>query len=219
MVSYVYPGSPAAEGGLEPGMLLLRLHVEDQPQPLEVRVENLDRGTLPWEDLDQVSELYYERLQPPWPPAENAFTRALTGLGFGTPYEAEIVDGEQVIRRAFTVRRRPPHYAAAARHKSEALGLTVRNLTVEVRRYFQLAPEAPGVIVSRIEPGGKASVAGLKPFEIVLQVNGTPVPDVEAFAAAVGDATELRLQVKRMARTRIVKIRHRGLPAAPEPAP
>jgi len=102
----------------------------------------------------------------------------------------------------------PTHYESAGRHKAAALGLTVRDLTYEVRRYFQKAEGEPGIIVSKVEPGSKASVAGIKPYEIVTHVNARPVADVKAFAKAVATAGgELRLSVKRMMQGRVVKMR------------
>ena len=210
LVSYVYPGSPAAAAGVEPGMVLLRLHVEGYPKPLDVSLRDPDRfggEGFPWDRLDQVPEQYYDRIPKPWPDAENEFTRALTDLGFGKAYEAEFVQGGQVVRKPFKVVLAPPHYAAAPKCKSDDVGLTVRDLTYEVRRYFQRAEDEPGVIVSKIEPGSKASVAGLKPYEIVTHVNDQPVMTADDFGKLIEGQTELRLSVKRMTLGRQVKIR------------
>jgi len=208
IVSYVYPDSPAAKAGLAAGIILLRLRAEGQVEPLEVQLEDhYDRGPFPWDRMDEMPEVYYDRIPPPWQSAENSFTRALTDLGFDRRYEAEFFIDDRIVTKTFEVTPMPTHYESAARHKAAALGLTVRNLTYEARRYFQKAEGEPGIIVSRVEPGSKASVAGIKPYEIVTHVNGRPVADVEAFAKAVGAAgDELRLSVKRMTRGRVVKI-------------
>ena len=208
IVSYVYPDSPAAKGGVEAGVILLRLRAEGQVEPLEVQLEDhYDREPFPWDRLDEMPEMYYDRVPPPWQSAENSFTRALTDLGFGRRYDAEFFIDGRIVARQFEVTPMPTHYEAAARHKEPALGLTVRDLTYEVRRYFQKAEGEPGVIVSRVEPGSKASVAGIKPYEIVTHVNGRPVTDAEGFAKAVADAgDELRLSVKRMMQGRVVKM-------------
>jgi len=208
IVSYVYPDSPAAKAGLAAGIILLRLRAEGQVEPLEVQLEDhYDRGPFPWDRMDEMPEVYYDRIPPPWQSAENSFTRALTDLGFGRRYEAEFFIDGRIVTKTFEVTPMPTHYESAALHKAAALGLTVRDLTYEARRYFQKAEGEPGIIVSRVEPGSKASVAGIKPYEIVTHVNGRPVADVEAFAKAVGAAgDELRLSVKRMTRGRVGKI-------------
>jgi serine protease Do len=208
IVSYVYPDSPAAKAGVAAGVILLRLRAEGQVEPLEVQLEDhYDRGPFPWDQMDEVPETYYERIPPPWQSAENSFTRALTDLGFGRRYQAEFFIDGRIVTKRFEVTPMPTHYESAGRHKAAALGLTVRDLTYEVRRYFQKAEGEPGIIVSRVEPGSKASVAGIKPYEIVTHVNARPVADVKEFAKAVATAGgELRLSVKRMMQGRVVKM-------------
>jgi serine protease Do len=91
------------------------------------------------------------------------------------------------------------------------MGITVRNLTYELRRYFQKTEDQPGVIVSKLEPGGKASVAGIKPFEIVTHINGQPVKSVDDFKKLTSGPGELKMSINRMTKGRQVKI---TLPAA-----
>ncbi len=217
LVSYVYPGSPADKTGIKAGFVLLRIHAEDQPKPIDVRVQpsGFTGGAFPWERLDEVPEQYYDRIPTPWPSRENLLTRALTDLGFGKKYQAEFFSDGKIVRKDLEVLASPPHYDTAKRCKSAPLGLTVRNLTYELQRYFQKKPEDAGVIISKIEPGSKASVSKLKPYEIITHVNGKEVANVEEFEKLVADQDELQLLVKRMTRGRTVKIK---LPSPTEPA-
>ena len=208
LVTYVYANSPAARAGIEPGHIVLRLLVADQPQPVDVQIAPYgfaDRA-FPWDRLDEVPDQAYERIPRPWPPVENQLTRALTDLGFGTRFTAEFFDDGKVIRKELVVEQSPPHFDAAAKFKAEALGLTVRDLTYEVRRYFQRAEDEPGVVISRVDPGSKASVAGLKPFEVITHVNDEAVADVKTFQKLVANGGDLRLAVKRMNKGRIVRM-------------
>lgn len=212
LVSYVYPGSPADKAGIKVGHILLRLHVKDRPKPIEVRLDQYGFGDspFPWDRYDMMPEQYYDRIPQPWPPAENAFTRALTDLGFGKNYEAEFFADGKAFRKEFTVVASPTHYNSAKRHKDKKLGLTVADLTYEVRRYFQKKPGEPGLILAKIEPGSKASVSGLKPYEIITHVNDKPVRNVADFKKLIAGQSELRLAVKRMTRGRVVKIKMAG---------
>lgn len=209
LVSYVYPESPAAKAGVQVGDILLRLHIQGQPKPLEVEIEPGMEGYFQqfWANLDRVPEQYFDQLPQPWGSAETTLTRALTDVGFGTKFTAELVRDGKVTSKDFTVEQGPAHYDAAKRFKSEAAGVTVRNLTYEVRRYFQLKEGDPGVIVSKIERGGKCAVAGLKPFEIVTAINDSPITSVSDFEKAVKEGGELRLSVKRLTEGRIVKVK------------
>lgn len=209
LVTYVYPDSPAGKAGVEAGWVLLRLRVPGQIKPLDVKIDDSqfgDIGGFPWDKLDDVPAQFLDQMPTPWPPAENAFTRALTDLGFGTTYTAEFFHDGKVVAKDFEVVHGPRHYDSATRYKAEALGLTVRDLTYEVRRFFQSTPEDPGVIVSKVEPGGKAAVAGIQPYEVITHVNNQPVLTVKDFQTQIASQGELRLSVKRRTLGRIVKI-------------
>ena len=62
--------------------------------------------------------------------------------------------------------------------------------------------------MSAITPGSKASVAGIKPYELVTKVNDAPVATLDAFAEAVkASPDEVRLTVNRIGKDRIVKMK------------
>lgn len=210
IVSYVYPDSPASKAGIESGDIVLRLNIQGQPKPTEVQIEGSPfEGMMGqfWSQLGQIPEEYLDQIPTPWGSAENSVTRALTDVGFGTAFTIEVFRGGKVLTKEMAVERGPAHYASAARFKSEDAGVSVRELTYEVRRYFQLKNEDPGVIVSKVERGGKAAVAGLKPYEIITSINDTPIASVKDFESAIKLGGELRLSVKRMTEGRIVKLR------------
>jgi len=209
LITFVHPESPAAKAGIKPGVILLRLRSALQPLPIEVQLEeDFARAQgFPWERLDEIRDQFFERIPTPWPPAETAFTRSLTDLGFGTKYTAEFVDDGRLVTKEFTVEPGPAHYEAAMRFKSESLGITVRNLTYDVRRYIQRAASEPGVVVSRIEPGSRASVAGVKPYELVTHVDEQPVNSVADFEKLTSGNSDLKLTIKRMSKGRIVTIK------------
>ncbi|MGE5611501.1 MAG: PDZ domain-containing protein [Bacillota bacterium] len=217
LVTYVHPDSPAAQAGIEAGSILLRLYPEDQPKPLEVKLEDYyESENFPWDRFDEVPEQYFEQIPQPWPSADNSLNRVLTELGVGKKYAAEFFHHGQLIKREFQVAAGPTHYDSAPRYKAAALGVTVRDLTYEVRRHFQLKATDPGVIISKVEQGGKASTSGIKPFEIITHINNQPVMNVQEFQKFSENQTELRLSVKRMLKGRQIKI---SLPARKEGSP
>jgi len=213
LVAHVYPGSPADRAGIRPGAILLRLHVRDLPLPIDVRLA--DNGGYYHDDeyYDEYEDGYEddgyaEGWEPrPWAPAEDALTRALTDLGVGRAFTAELRIGPLTVRKPFKVEAGPAHFDSAPRHKSAELGLTVRDATYEVRHYYRLQAGDPGVIVSAVEPGSRAAVADIRTFEIITQVNGRAVASAAEFAGACEGQEELRLAVRRLARERQVKIR------------
>lgn len=218
IVTHVYADSPAAKAGITEGDVLLRLYVSGQPKPIEVSLAGtMDMSGMMenfWQYLDKVPDEYFDQLPRPWGNAETPLIRSLTDIGFGTTFEVESFRGGKVVKTPMKIEQGPAHYDSAKRYKDEPLGLTVRELTYEVRRYFRIKSGDPGVIVSKIEKGGKASVAGVKPYEIVTSINDQPVRDVadaeKAFKSLSAEGGELRLAVKRMTQGRIVKIRVDG---------
>lgn len=209
MVTYVHPGSPAAKAGITAGAVLLRLRVPGEPLPVEVQLEDdpMRGQPFPWERLDEVREQFFERLPTPWAPVENSFTRALTDLGFGRKFTLEYVVDGKLRQLDLEVTASPVHYESAPRFKAESVGITVRELTYDVRRYTQRKADEPGVVVSRIEAGSKASVAGIKPFEIITHINDQPVANLKEFEQRIGTPGELKLSIKRMAKGRIVTLK------------
>ncbi len=213
LVSFVYPNSPAAREGVEQGDILIRIVAEGWPEPIPVTMNGDFYGysrAFPWMQLDNMPVEFFDQVPPPWPLAENGLRATLTKLGFGRAFTLEVFSADEVIRKAFTVEQCPTHYNEAPQYKSDALGITVKDLTFEVRRYFQKTEEDPGVILSKVEPGSKAAIAGLKPFEIVTEVNGQAIHNAEQFEQQVVEKTELRLQVLRKDQSRLVRI---NLPA------
>jgi len=208
MVSYVYEGSPAAEAGIRQGDILIRIHSPDRPKPLEVSGSGLpnwmgDFGGMPAELRNR---FYSSMGGMPWPTVESPLAQMLTSLGFGSKYELEYVQDGKPLRHEFTVVAAPPHYGTAARFKSEQLGLTVRDLTFEVRRHFQLQADSPGVIVTDLEEGELATVAGIAMFEIVTRIDDEPFGTVEDFERLLKTSGEHRLSLRFKTKTRTVKI-------------
>ena len=211
IVGYVYPDSPASRAGLATGDILLRLHITGQPKPLDVSAgENIGFGAMMdqfWQQVDEIPEEYFDQLPKPWGSAESPVTKALTDVGFGTPFTADIFRDGKLISKKFVVEQGPLHFDAAARLKDAASGVSARDLTFEVRRYFQLTPTEPGVIVSKIEKGSRAAIAGIKPYEIIVSVDDQPIRTVAELEAAFAKGGELKLAIKRMTEGRTVKLK------------
>ncbi len=214
IVSFVYKDSPADKAGVKPGDIFLRFYVPGQVRPVDVTVYSKRDFEFPWAQLDRVADVYFEQLPRPWPSRSNSLTKVLTEVGFGQSVSAEFISDGKKRMIDFTLEMAPTDFSSADSYQNAASGLTVKDITYEVRQYFKMAEDAPGVVVAEIEPGSKASVAGIKPCEVITAVNGQPVSLARDFKAAVEPGGELALTVKRMSQSRVVKI---SLPQAEEP--
>ncbi len=208
VITHIYQGSPAERVGLEVGDVLIRLTVANQPDPMEIEAEEHRVPEFPWDQFPgiQVPVELLQHLPAPWPPRRNRLTEALTGIGPGKEADLSFArDGEEKTV-ALRLELGPEDYHSAELHKSESLGATVKGLTYEVRRFYRLTQDAPGVIVSKIETGGKAAVGGMRPYELVTHVNGQPVADLEGLREALAPGGVMELTVKYLAKTRLIKV-------------
>src|SRR5690606_31755763 len=64
----------------------------------------------------------------------------------------------------------PESIGPGAEGPIEALGLTVAELTPELRERFQLGDEASGVVVTGVSPDGAAGEKGLQPGDVIVEV-------------------------------------------------
>src|SRR5437870_7232727 len=71
--------------------------------------------------------------------------------------------------------------AQAGTGTAEDLGLTVQTLTPEIAENLGLDRSLKGVVVTQVDAGGPAADAGLRRGDVILEVNRTPVKDVDAY--------------------------------------
>lgn len=218
IVSLVYPGSPAEQAGVEPGWVLTRLLPSGQTLPSELSVEKSESymREFPWEQLDEIPAQYFDRLPAPWPTFNTPFRAQLTdSLGIGASFTAEFfVNGTRELK-ALTVAAAPAWFGNARTFNWKRAGIETADLTLDVREYLNLDAEAPGVVIKRIRQGGVAAQAGVKPYELIVKVEGQPVADVAAFEKAIEGKSNVKLTLSRMAKERVVSI----TPASEDPAP
>lgn len=213
LVSAVYAGSPARTMGLAVGDVLLRLEVKGQPYPLELKSTHAGR-----DERDR----YYGSGEddegpaaPSWKNRANFLTKVLDAIGAGkdvkvTYYDAD-AKGNKIVSKTFTVRRAPPDFDSARRWKNRKIGLTVKDLTYEIRTALSLSANAPGVVVARIEPGSPANVARIWSNEIITAADDKPVTSAKALCDAIASAKKakkdkVRLTILRLGRTRFADL-------------
>ncbi len=87
----------------------------------------------------------------------------------------------------------------------ETLGLGVQEVGAKARLTFNL-PDAPGVLVSVVQPGTSAQKAGLSQGDILTRIEGVATPDPDRFAeelekALKGRKKAIRLEIQRQKQT------------------
>ena len=86
---------------------------------------------------------------------------------------------------------RPPkeQVAKGGPETLEKLGLVVQNLTDDLAKQYGYEGLA-GVIVTQVEPGSIAELAGITPGALIMEVNRKPVENTKSFKQAIEDAAK-----------------------------
>lgn len=201
LVTEVYAPSPAARLGVKPGDVLLTISFAGAPDEI---------------DLTQPARMAADTMRRSgpagfrvWRPRRNYLTGILTMLGEGRPVRFRLCSGGKESALSYTIEKAPDDFDSAPQHENEALGLTVRPLTYEVRSVLRLRPDAPGVVVYDVVAGKKAAVAQISPYEIIAQVDGKPIQSIKQFEDALRAAAQrgrVELLVFILGQSRIVEI-------------
>ncbi|MEJ2724707.1 MAG: Do family serine endopeptidase [Deltaproteobacteria bacterium] len=95
------------------------------------------------------------------------------------------------------------------------LGLEIQELSPELRAHFALPKDEKGVLVSDVVEEGPAAKAGLKRGDIILTVEGNPVPSPEDYRNVLADYTpgdRLGLEVFYQGRVSAVSVEPSAFP-------
>src|SRR6185437_15356794 len=64
-------------------------------------------------------------------------------------------------------------------------GVTVQDLNSSLAQQLRLPPGTKGVVVTSVDPGSSADMAGVKRGDVILQVDRTPVQNVQDYSKAL----------------------------------
>lgn len=212
LVQHVYEGTPAAKAGIQPKDILLRVKAPDRQEPIELRPGYQRHGMMFSDFMDMPEEargMFMSQMPVPWPNRRNGLTELLTEIGEGHEVKVEYLRDGKIQSFTFMTAKSQPDFQAARKYKSKLLGLTVKELTHEVKRFYKREDDN-AVVVSKVEMGGRASVAGVWPFQFITHVNGEPVESYNDFIDTVKALQEgqgsVEMTLEYMGKTRLVKM-------------
>lgn len=183
LIAAVEDGSPAQAAGLKRGDVVLK-----------------------WGDteIESISDL----------PRAVAFTPA------GKTLEVEVWRDRAAKTLSVTTAAQPKEDAlasaeapkGASEQKVDDTGITLSNLTSDLRERFSVGEDAKGVLVVEVEPGSEADEKGLRPGDVILSVGLDPVSSAEELAGELDklredDITVVTLGLMRADRESFVALR------------
>lgn len=87
----------------------------------------------------------------------------------------------------------PP--SGGAEHKLDETGITLSNLTSDLRKRYSVKETTNGALVVEIEPGSEAEEKGLRPGDVILSVGLDPVSSVEELSVEIEKLREEEVTV------------------------
>ncbi len=163
LVADVTAGGPAAEGGIEPGDVILKFDGKDV------------------EEMRDLPRMVAD--------TEVGKTVRVTVFRKGKTQTLKVAVGlleEEITEAAAT----PPDSGSAAPPDDVelgGLGLKLRPLTEADRTQFGIPPEVSGVLVSEVATGGPAEEKGVRPGDVIVEVGQTPVTTPEEVSERVAE--------------------------------
>lgn len=201
LVTHVYENSPATRHGIAVGDILLSLRVSGMPGEIDLTLPDQFART-----EARIRQRVPARL---WRPQINYLVLLLTRLGEGREVVLSLLHEGAEKAVVLKIEMAPPNFDTAERFADPSLDFTIRDMTYEVRSILKLSPDAPGVVVSDVTPGGKAELAQIQPYEIITHVNDIPVGSVKEFEELVRASQSrgrLEFIVARLGVSRIVEV-------------
>lgn len=113
------------------------------------------------------------------------FTKLVRESPLNEPLPITLIRDGQPMEIRLTLLPRPKSGREAQETEDTVFGLTVRELTTDVRIALNLTEEIGGVIVRRVRSGSPAAIGGLRPGFVILAIGGRPTTSLETFTAAV----------------------------------
>lgn len=113
------------------------------------------------------------------------FTKLVRDTGTGKEVAVTILRDGKPLELKTTLAARPKSARDAGEHLDEALGLTVREITTDLRILLNLAEDVKGVIVRRVRSGSVANLAGIRPGVIIMSLGDFPTGNIEEYKAAI----------------------------------
>lgn len=118
------------------------------------------------------------------------FTQLVRETGAGKTAPVKVLRKGETIDLSVTLAERPRSAGDAEEYEDNVFGLTVRELTRDVRIRLNLSEEVQGVIVRTVKSGSTAQLGKMQPGVIVMAIGEQPVRNLEEYKAAVAKVQE-----------------------------
>jgi serine protease Do len=120
------------------------------------------------------------------------FTKLVRDAGVGAQVPVKVLRDGQPVDTAVTLVERPKSARDAGEFEDKVFGLTVREITTDLRVLLNLGADVEGVIVRRVKSGSWAQLGEMVPGVIIMNFGGQPVKSLDDFKAAAAKVQEAK---------------------------
>ena len=113
------------------------------------------------------------------------FTKLVRDAGIGNTVPMRVLRNGQPMDFQVTLKARPKPSRQADEFKDEVLGLTVREITTDVRIALNLGEDVKGVIIRRVRSGSMTDLARMRPGVIILKLGGEAITSLDDYKRVV----------------------------------
>jgi serine protease Do len=126
-------------------------------------------------------------------PGSGQLTAMVTNINPGTEVALDILRDGKPMNIHLTLGERPANLSATlgvskAPSEGALRGITVQNLTPDVRDQLGLPPNVRGVVISELDPSSPAAQGGIQPGDVIEGINRHPVNSVTDFNRLAAEA-------------------------------
>ena len=194
-VNRIYKNSPARRLGIKESDILLRVETRKRPHPIELTSSGdmSEMFSFDWTRYASYRHVEeYGKAKPRWPMRLNYLTILLETIGEGEKIKLTYLHEGKEVSKKFKIELAPRDFVSAGKYKNKEIGLTVKDLTYEVRAGLRLDDAKKAVVVSKIERGSPAQVAKIAPFELITAIDSAPVASAKEFGSRIKQALKAK---------------------------
>jgi serine protease Do len=114
-----------------------------------------------------------------------SLSRMVAAVQPGTRVSLGIIRDGRNTEIDVTLGEMPKEGVETAGAEGEDWGLSVQDLTAEIAGRLGLDSSAQGVVVSGVQPGSPAAMAGLRPGDLIVEVNRQKIKNVQDYTEAL----------------------------------
>ncbi len=114
-----------------------------------------------------------------------AFTKLVRDTGTGKTVTMDLLRGGKPLAVRVTLASLPRSAQEADEFEDAVIGVSVREITRDVRIALNIAEDVRGVIVRKVKSGGVAQIGKIRPGVIILALGDYPVASIADFQAAM----------------------------------